>query len=335
MDSYMKLIWRTGAPLILLMLWGAGWTGVIASQDATRWEEAIRKFEAADKKSPPGNIEALFLGSSSIKGWDLERYFPGKETLNRGFGGSQISDSLYYADRIVFPYAPRVLVFYAGDNDIAAGESPQTVFEDFQKFVSKVRSRLTETRIVFVSIKPSLKRWHLVAKMRETNRLIRQFAELEAGLDFLDIDEPMIGPDGKPRPELFAKDGLHLSSAGYQLWSDALNKLLESARKQELPDRDPLLACELVRNEDALLLDVRTWWEYSVYRIPGARNIWVGDLPKRLDEVNQALGGNRDKPIVVYCTKGMRASKAKEILWEAGFGRVTNLGGISDWRNCD
>jgi rhodanese-related sulfurtransferase len=106
------------------------------------------------------------------------------------------------------------------------------------------------------------------------------------------------------------------------------------AEATALPDRDPRLACELVKHEDALLLDVRTWQEYSAYRLPGARNIWVGELSKRLDEVIEALGGTRDKAIVVYCTKGVRAGKAKQILQDAGFSRVTNLGGISDWRDC-
>jgi len=102
-----------------------------------------------------------------------------------------------------------------------------------------------------------------------------------------------------------------------------------------LPDRDPQLACELVKHEDALLLDVRSWWEYSLYRFPGAKNISVGDLSERLDEVTQALGGSKEKPIVVYCARGVRASTAKKILQEAGFSRVTNLGGISDWKDCD
>jgi len=106
------------------------------------------------------------------------------------------------------------------------------------------------------------------------------------------------------------------------------------AEAPSLPDRDPKLACELVEQEDALLLDVRTWWEYSAYRLSGARNIWVGVLSKRLDEVAEALGGKKDKAIVVYCTKGVRAAKAKQILQDAGFSRVTNLGGISDWMDC-
>jgi rhodanese-related sulfurtransferase len=99
-----------------------------------------------------------------------------------------------------------------------------------------------------------------------------------------------------------------------------------------VPDRNPQLACDWVKHEDALLLDVRTWMEYSAFRLPGARNIWVGELKQRLGELTRVLGGSRDKPIVVYCTMGVRAGEAKKILEEAGFSRVTNLGGISDWK---
>lgn len=107
------------------------------------------------------------------------------------------------------------------------------------------------------------------------------------------------------------------------------------AQERGLPDRDPGLACELVKNEDALLLDVRTWWEYTVYRLPDSKNIWVSELSERLDEVAEALEGEKNKPIVVYCSKGVRAAEAKKILLEAGFSRVTNLGGVSDWKACD
>jgi lysophospholipase L1-like esterase len=200
--------------------------GLASGQDSSRWEESIRGFEAADELNFPGQVDILFLGSSSIKLWNLESYFPGYKTLNRGFGGSQISDSLYYAERVVFPYSPRMIVFYAGDNDINAGKSPRAVFDDYLAFTSKIRQHSPQTRIIFIAIKPSLRRWHLVEKMRKTNRMIEEFSKLEPCLDFLDIDASMIGSDGRPRQELFVEDGLHLSSLGYQLWTEALIPLL-------------------------------------------------------------------------------------------------------------
>jgi len=196
-----------------------------------RWEAAIQAFEAADRDSPPEPGQVLFLGSSSIRGWDLEEYFPELDAINRGFGGSQIADSIHFFDRLVLPYRPRAIVFYAGDNDIAVGKSAREVVRDYQKFVAQVEAALDETQIIFIAIKPSIRRWHLVEEMREANRLIREFSEGKPNLAYLDIDHPMIGADGKPRPELFVEDGLHLSDAGYQLWSDLLAPLLRTSAR--------------------------------------------------------------------------------------------------------
>ncbi len=125
--------------------------------DPTRWESTIEKFEAQDKASPPPTGGALFIGSSSIRKWNLDKTFPDrKDTINRGFGGSQMADSAHYADRIAIPYKPRVIVVYAGDNDIAAGKSPQTVLADYQAFVKKIHAALPNTRIVYIAIKPSI-----------------------------------------------------------------------------------------------------------------------------------------------------------------------------------
>ena len=213
-----------------LLLCGCLLVGFSAVQDPARWEAAIREFEAADERDLQGQVDIVFLGSSSIRLWDLDHYFPGLRTLNRGFGGSQISDSLHYAERLVFPYSPKVIVFYAGDNDINFGKCPQIVFEDYRAFVTKIRRRLRNTRIIFVAIKPSLSRWHLVEKMRKANQMIEGFSKRVPCLEYLDIDGPMIGPDGRPRDELFVEDGLHLSPLGYQLWTEALIPLLHSEK---------------------------------------------------------------------------------------------------------
>ncbi len=188
-------------------------------QGPSRWEPAIRKFEEQDRRMPPAKGGVLFVGSSSIRFWDLEKYFPELEPLNRGFGGSQVADSVYFADRIVLPYEPRVIVMYAGDNDIAGGKSPCEVHKDFLTFIRIVHEKLPETRIVYVAIKPSIRRWKLVHKMRAANALILATCVEDERLEFVDIDTPMISEDGQPRPELFIQDGLHLSDAGYELWS--------------------------------------------------------------------------------------------------------------------
>ena len=184
-----------------------------------RWESAIRRFEDADRRQFPPKQGVLFVGSSSIVLWDLQKHFPDLAAINRGFGGSQVSDSVRYAERIVLPYEPKIIVFYAGDNDVAAGKSPEQVSADYKQFVAKVHKRLPQTRIVYVAIKPSIRRWNLVEKMRAANALIRATAEQDERLVFVDIDRPMIGDDGKPRSELLRTDGLHLNDEGYKLWS--------------------------------------------------------------------------------------------------------------------
>jgi lysophospholipase L1-like esterase len=200
---------------------------------ASQWANAIRAFEEQDKKSPPPKNAILFVGSSSIRMWNLPRFFPDIRTINRGFGGSQIADSVEFAPRIVIPCRPKIIVFYAGDNDIAAGKLPKTVFKDFKAFVKVVHRRLPDTRIVFISIKPSIKRWPLVEKMREANKLIRTFIEADKRLVYVDVDKPMLGVDGKPRSELFVADGLHLSDAGYRLWTSLVLPHLNTTAKNE------------------------------------------------------------------------------------------------------
>lgn len=189
-------------------------------QGPKRWEPAIARFEAHDREHPPAPGGVMFLGSSSIRMWDLDKWFPELDAVNRGFGGSQIEDSLFFAERIVMPHKPRAIVFYAGDNDIAAGKSPEKVFADYQTFVARIHKDLPETKIVYVAIKPSIRRWNLVGSMREANRMIEEFSSKEELLEYVDVDSPMIGDDGRPREELFLQDGLHLSDEGYRIWTE-------------------------------------------------------------------------------------------------------------------
>lgn len=209
------------AVIVILLAMGLHAQAQTAAQP-NRWEPNIQRFEQRDRQTPPPKNAILFLGSSSIVGWDLERCFPDRRAINRGFGGSQIVDSIQFTDRIVLPYRPRIIVFYAGDNDIAHGKSPDQVLADYKQFVKKVHAELPKTRIIFIAIKPSISRWNLVDKMREANAKIRKVAEKDARLIYLDIDKPMLGKDGKPRPEIFKSDGLHLNDKGYDLWSDLL-----------------------------------------------------------------------------------------------------------------
>jgi lysophospholipase L1-like esterase len=152
--------------------------------------------------------------------------FPGVPVINRGFGGSAIADSTYYADRIVIPYRPRLVVMYAGDNDIAEGDSPAQVCDEFKAFVARVRRALPGTAIIYISIKPSLARAAWWPQMREANRLIADWSRRQAGITFVDVAARMLDANGKPRAELFRADGLHMDAAGYAIWVQALKPVL-------------------------------------------------------------------------------------------------------------
>jgi lysophospholipase L1-like esterase len=184
-----------------------------------KWEPEIQKFEEADRKNPPPKSAVLFIGSSSIQQWkSLADDFPGIKVINRGFGGSEIADSTFFVDRIVIPYRPRMVVLYAGDNDLASGRTPQQVFEDYKAFVERVHRKIPNTRIAFISIKPSPARASLVQSMKEANGLIKAYATHGRRLVYIDVFSPMLGKDGSPRPELFGPDKLHMNREGYKLW---------------------------------------------------------------------------------------------------------------------
>ena len=206
-----------------------------AGADADRWESAIKKFEDADKVAPPPQNAIVFIGASSIVRWNLHESFPelGPQAINRGFGGSLAADSTRYADRIVIPYKPRMVVFYAGDNDVEANHTPAQIAGDFAAFERKVHAALPATQIVFISIKPSIRRFPWIEQIKGANALVRQYCATHPHLTFVDIVPQMLGADGKPRKELLVEDGLHMTPAGYKIWNDALRPILQLSRSSQ------------------------------------------------------------------------------------------------------
>jgi len=188
----------------------------------TNWERDIAAFEKQARQNPPPKHEVVFVGSSSIRFWELAKSFPSMDVINRGFGGSQLADSVRYAPRIVVPYEPRIVVLYAGDNDLAFGKSPEQVSADFQAFTRRVLDKLPKTKIVVLSIKPSPLRSRLWEKMRKANALIADHCKSDERLLYLDVSNALLGPDGKPRSEYFRIDGLHLNEKGYEVWTAIL-----------------------------------------------------------------------------------------------------------------
>lgn len=194
----------------------------------SRWESAIHAFEQQDTKQSPPKNGIVFVGSSSIRKWDLKKSFPDRNAINRGFGGSEVSDSVEFAERIILKYEPRVVVVYAGDNDIAHDKTPQRVCDDVRRLVGLIHAKLPKTKILYIAVKPSLKRWALIDQVREANRLITELSLKHELFEFVDIDKPMLRADGMPRSELFVEDGLHLSDEGYALWTSLLKPYLRN-----------------------------------------------------------------------------------------------------------
>lgn len=230
-----QLIRRTliGLVLFSVCLAGAGdrkysfaSTALAQTQD---WEPSIRKFEEQDKIAPPNSGCIVFTGSSSIARWDtlVEEMKP-LDVINRGFGGSQYSDLNQYVKRIVIAYHPRMVVVYEGDNDLEPGstKTPESVAKDAQTLVQTIRAALPETWIYLISIKPSQSRLSAWPRMKEANRMIRDFADKQERVQYIDVASAMFDSEGKLRADLLVEDGLHPNPKCYALWTSIIKPLL-------------------------------------------------------------------------------------------------------------
>ena len=187
---------------------------------------SIDLFQLWDKKNSHVENPVVFVGSSSIRKWYTAEYFPDIPSVNRGFGGSHISDVIYFINETVLKFKPKVIVFYAGDNDIHFGKTAQKVFEDYVIFVEKVHEQLPDTKIMFIPIKPSPSRWYLWHEMEKTNHMVRRYSQNNSLLYYVDTASPMVSDKGRPKSILFVKDSLHLSQKGYELWSSIVKPIL-------------------------------------------------------------------------------------------------------------
>ncbi len=192
------------------------------------WEEEIAAFETADRTNPPPANSVVFVGSSSIRFWSsLAADFAPISVVNRGFGGSQITDATAFIDRIVLRYKPKAVVFYSGDNDIASGKSPQIVLRDFTEFVSRIRIARPDLPIILISVKPSPSRWALKEQVVTANKLLREFCLQTPNVDYVDIFTPMLNESGEPQPDLFRQDKLHMNAKGYEIWTSYVKPVLQ------------------------------------------------------------------------------------------------------------
>ncbi|HNS21646.1 MAG TPA: GDSL-type esterase/lipase family protein [Sedimentisphaerales bacterium] len=231
----MKARGRSGSSRVFAEV--VGWTCVILAllplaavhgQDPTRFESDIVAFEKADLTSPPPADPVLFVGSSSLRMWsDLAAAFPDYPVINRGFGGSHMSDLLYYFDRVVAVYKPALVVVYEGDNDLAGGKSVDQVYAEYMTFLSLVAEKLPGTEVAFIATKPSPSRAAYLEVTRQLNSRLQTLAAKAYHLWFMDVFTPMLGGDGQPRAELFLSDMLHMNADGYALWQAVVEPVLK------------------------------------------------------------------------------------------------------------
>ena len=195
-------------------------------QDPKRFDEDIKKFQKLDKQKPSEG-EILFVGSSSIRFWyTLQEDFPDYEVLNRGFGGSHMSDLLYYVDQLVLKYKPRKVFIYEGDNDINDQEDSSAILREAKEIVHKIHQVLPETKIMFISAKPSIARWTLKNQYLQLNYRLQSYANECSYLDYIDVWTPMLDSRGNPRTDIFVEDKLHMNAKGYEIWQKAIEPYL-------------------------------------------------------------------------------------------------------------
>ncbi|HWA27122.1 MAG TPA: GDSL-type esterase/lipase family protein [Lacunisphaera sp.] len=206
----------------LLAFFLLGLVAGIASPET--WTKEIAALTADDAAHPPPHNAVVFVGSSSIRLWKtVAEDFPGIATIRRGFGGSELADSVFYLDRIVLPYQPRIVVLFAGTNDLWAGKSPEAVAADFTAFRTKLHAALPGTKLIYLSITLAPSRARIHEQMRTANQLIAKECASDPHCQFVDINGPMTGHrGGTPPPELFIADQLHLNQDGYAIWTKVL-----------------------------------------------------------------------------------------------------------------
>jgi lysophospholipase L1-like esterase len=205
------------------------------AQQAGRFDAEIAAFERADGLSAPPRCAMLFVGSSSIRLWKtLEQDFPARTVINRGFGGSTIAEAADYFDRIIRPYKPAGIVFYSGENDLAAGRAPEQAFADFERFMALKSEHLGATPVWFISSKPSKLRFAQIGEQRRLNGLVAGLADSRDDLAYIDVAGAMLKPDGSPK-DLFVSDDLHMTAEGYAIWTPIVEAALKAGQSARAP----------------------------------------------------------------------------------------------------
>ncbi|MDH6253266.1 lysophospholipase L1-like esterase [Chryseobacterium sp. H1D6B] len=193
------------------------------------WQD-IQNFKKLDQENAPPKDAVLLIGSSSFTKWtDVSDYFPGKTIINRGFGGSRLTDLNYYAEDLLAPYQPKQIIIYCGDNDFADNHElkAEEVVSRYKTFYKKIRKKFPNIEVDYISIKYSPSREQLWPQMKETNQKIEAFMKKEKNAEFIDITKAMEDADGNVRKDIFLEDMLHLTPEGYQIWAKVITPYMK------------------------------------------------------------------------------------------------------------
>lgn len=196
-------------------------------QDPLRFEKEVSNLIANDTAVNHKKL-ILFTGSSSIRFWkSLKSDFPTYNTLNRGFGGSEMSDLLHYANQLIIQYSPKEIFIYEGDNDLNSGKSASEILKTADQLLSLIRAQLPKNvKVFFISAKPSLARWALKEKYLDYNKQLEAWTKTKKKVTFVDVWTPLVDAQGEVLKDIFIADGLHLNATGYKIWADAIKKFL-------------------------------------------------------------------------------------------------------------
>ncbi len=203
---------------------------VVLREEEKVFEADIQGFEEMEMASPTPEGGILFTGSSSVRLWKtLAEDMAPLPVTNRGFGGSTLRQVHHYADRIILPLQPRLIVLYCGENDIANDTYPaEDAYQDFRDFMAYLEYNLPGTPLIYLSMKPSIARWQYWPKFVEANEKIRQDCEAHPQLTFVDVSEVMLGDNDEPDPGIFIRDNLHMNEIGYARWTELVRPLVEA-----------------------------------------------------------------------------------------------------------
>ncbi|KAF0239268.1 MAG: G-D-S-L family lipolytic [Prolixibacteraceae bacterium] len=204
-------------------------TGTLFSnaQDPSRLKDQVNELVKKEHNFSADKKLVVFTGSSSIRMWnDVQSYFPEYNVINNGFGGSHFSDLLYFYNEMILKPAPNILFIYVGDNDLASKKKPKEILKEAKKLAGKIQQDLPETRVVFISPKPSISRIKLKNSYIAFNKKLKKYCEKNGNLEFVNVWCPMLDNNGNVYKDVFLEDGLHMNKKGYDIWGKVIGKLL-------------------------------------------------------------------------------------------------------------